>query len=203
MRRFRVQRAYFRKWSVRYTQHATARFKASTEEVGTFVEHWLSAGKEMKESMLLISSLNDKLTQELDNRKKDLAASQKNAEFLRNEQLSLAIAMKNAKLEIERLQEVISKSSMRYFVDIKPIHGNVVENVPAALEQYIAQKEEEKQRLLAERAIQQAAMVQKQAKTIQTAKRRKTTFNTQTSRSSNRGRPTRKSLAAETSTIPE
>lgn len=203
MREFRKKRTFFRRWAVRYTEHSTTRFDNFKNEVSTYVEHWESAGNEMKSSMVLISSLNEKLTTELAGRKTDLENSKRTVEFMKNEQLSLALAMKNAKAEIERLQELIGKSSMRYFVDIKPIHANVVENVPAALAAYIAQKEEEKQRLAAERAAQQAALIQKNQRPVNSgAKRRKTTFSgvkNGVSRNS-QNRPTRKSLSTDQTT---
>jgi hypothetical protein len=120
--------------------------------------HWGAAGAEMRESRVLIAQLNEKLSGELHRRKADLARSQATTAFMKDEQKSLIYAMMHIKLEIENLHRTIAKSAMRYFVDIKPIHEHVVQDVPAALAHYMAQKEQEKARLLAVKAAQAAAV---------------------------------------------
>jgi len=178
MRKYRTMRRFFRKWRVKYGKHSNERFNNDLEEVDMFVNNWEQAGSEMKESMVLISQLKEKLTTELNRRKNDLDKSNKTIEFMKNEQKSLSSAMRNSKAEIEKLHEIIGKSSMRYFIDIKTVHKHVVEDVPGALQQYIQQKEEEKQRMIAEKAAAAAAITN--TKTIKNnpsvPKRRKTVF---------------------------
>jgi hypothetical protein len=106
----------------------------------------------MRESRLLIAQLHEKLSKELRQRRTDLATSQSSVLFMKDEQLSLIFALESIKFELESLHCVVGKSAMRYFVDVKPVHGNVVRDVPEALASYLAQKEEEKARLAAEKA---------------------------------------------------
>lgn len=162
MRKYGMMRKYFRKWFVKWTKNTTERYEVELTEVNTFVQQWDLAAKEMNESMVLINDLSQKLTDELTKRKEDLAGAKKMASFMKNEQQSLAYAMRNAKLEIERLQELVGKSPMRYFIDIRPVHAHVVEDIPGALEAYIQQKEEERKRLLEETAAQQEYINQQQ-----------------------------------------
>jgi hypothetical protein len=153
----------------------------AAKDIDLYTTHWTAAGLEMRESMVLIAHLNDKLTTELTRRKADLAASQATAVFMRDEEKSLMYAMANVKREIEQLHQVVARSGMRYFVDTKPIHGHVVQDVPGALASYMEQKEQEKARLLAQKAAQMAAVLappkpQKQQQTAAEKKRRRTMF---------------------------
>ena len=93
---------------------------------------------------------------------------------MRDEQKSLALAMRATQFEIEKMHSMIGKSSMRYFVDIKPIHGDVVADVPGALAHYMELKEQEKQRL-AQKTAAPVPPIRKQARR-DSLKRRKTTF---------------------------
>lgn len=200
MRRYRSVLRCFRRWSVRFTQRQTLRFKEESKAIDEYTRHWASAGNEMRESMILISQLNEKLNAELTKRKSDLSRSTAAANFMRDEQKSLAHAMANVKMEIERLHAIIGKSSMRYFVDIKPVHGHVVEDVPGALTQYIEQKEQEKQRLMAQKAAAAAAAAAPQQRQTRNSnnrdvKRRKTTFGAHRKGSANApSRKARKSM---------
>ncbi|OHT04148.1 hypothetical protein TRFO_06473 [Tritrichomonas foetus] len=186
MRKYRTIRQAFRRWNVRYMAKQTQRFLDDAKSVNSYTRHWAAAGNEMSESMNLISQLNTKLTQELEKRKEDLSKSVATAIFMKNEQKSLAYAMQNVKMEIEKIHKFIGKTSMRYFVDIKPIHSHVVDDVPTALAQYIEQKEAEKARLLAQKqaAAQAQISAPKQTRNTNNAnKRRKTTFAQQHTRS--------------------
>lgn len=207
MRKYRVIRQCFRRWNVRFIVRQTLRFQEETKSVDSYIKHWASAGDEMRESINLIGQLNEKLSSELTRRKTDLAKSVASADFMKNEQVSLALAIKNVKYEIEKLHGIIGKSSMRYFVDVKPVHGHVVADVPKALEQYIEQKEAEKQRLIAQKAAAAASItpVQRQTRNTQNtnaSKRRKTTFvpsthqSTKQSRQQSRASRSRKSTGS-------
>lgn len=198
-RKYRIIRQYFKRWNVKFLTRQTLRFQTDTKNIESYIRHWSAAGTEMRQSMVLISQLNTKLTGELQKRKEDLETSVATTNFMRNEQKSLAFAMQNAKDEIERLHEIVGKSSMRYFVDIKPVHGHVVRDVPGALQQYIEQKELEKQKLLQQKQqTQQEKIIQQRSqKSPSPTKqlRRKTNFINQhskgrlnPSRSSNRSR---------------
>ena len=172
MRKHMMIKSCFRRWSVRFMNRQAQRFTTEMKNIEGYTLQWLSAGTEMRESMGLIRQLTDKLNVELDRRKKDLTHSLATVSFMRDEQKSLALAMQNAKFEIERMHSIIGKSSMRYFVDVRPIHGNVVEDVPGALRQYMEQKEQEKLKLAQKAAMPQP--VQKQ--TRNDGRRRKATF---------------------------
>ncbi|KAK8887275.1 hypothetical protein M9Y10_038313 [Tritrichomonas musculus] len=177
MRKYRLIRQAFRRWNVRFLTRQTARFQQEAKDIQSYTQHWASAGSEMKESMSLISQLNTKLASELEKRKADLNKSLATTTFMKMEQKSLAFEMQNMQAEIERLHSIIGKSSMRYFVDIKPIHGNVVKDVPGALKVYLEQKEQEKQRLLQQKQAQQAQITAQKQKAPPTKSiRRKTAF---------------------------
>lgn len=195
MRKYRIIRQAFRRWSVRFLTRQTARFQQETKDVLSYTQHWASAGAEMKESMVLISQLNAKLAGELEKRKSDLKGSLATTKFMRMEQRSLAFEMQNMQAEIERMHQIITKSSMRYFVDIKPVHGNVVKDVPGALRTYMEQKEQEKQRILQQKQMQQAQIMaqqkQKTPTTVSKSTRRKTGFI----------HPSRSKLASPTKTV--
>jgi hypothetical protein len=142
---------------VRAGARQAQRFREQTSEVTRFTAAWEAAGVEMKESRVLIALLNERLSGELVKRKFDLDRSRATAAFMNDEQKSVVYAMGNVKSEIEKLHGLISKSSMRYFIEIKPIHSQVVADVPAALTQYFEQKEREKQRLIEQKAAAAAA----------------------------------------------
>ena len=172
MRQHMMIKTCFRRWTVRFTRKQTQRYNEELKNMEAYTQQWLAAGNEMRESMKLISQLTAKLNIELDRRKKDLTHSLATVDFMRNEQRSLALAMQNAKFEIERMHSIIGKSSMRYFVDVRPVHGNVVEDVPGALRQYMEQREQERLKL----AQKAAAPPPVQKQTRNETRRRKTTF---------------------------
>ena len=214
MRKYKVMRRFFRKWRVKFKTRQTQRFTSDAKSIKAYTSHWEAAGNEMTESIQLITQLNAKLTNELSKRKEDLSRSLATSDFMKNEQKSLAYAMQNCKMEIEKLHKEIGKTTMRYFVDIKPVHGHVVENVPLALKQYLEEKEAEKSRLLAQKqAAAEAALAasQKKSKATNTSTtsspsrtRRKTTFAHKTPKSSSKpGAKSRKSTLSTIETIPE
>jgi hypothetical protein len=155
MRKFRMIRRCFRKWTVRFGSRQTTRFIEEGKDIDSYTKNWQNAGDEMRESMILIGELNEKLGSELSQRRKDLKESVDMAEFMKHEQKSLAFALANLKFEIEKVHGMIGKSSLRYFVDLKSVHGNVVEDVPYALTRYLEQVEQ--QRIQAQKA---AALLQ-------------------------------------------
>jgi hypothetical protein len=159
MRRFRVVRRSYVRWTVRWVQRQTQRHRLEAKDIDGYTTNWADAGAQMHESMLLISELNEKLSGELQRRKSDLSSSSASAAFLRDEQKSLVYAMVNLKHEIEDLHAIIARSTMRYYVDTKPIHAHVVADVPGALASYIAQKEQEKARMMAQKQAQQQMIV--------------------------------------------
>ena len=173
-RKHQLTKVYYRRWSVRFTRRQTVRYNEEIKGVEGYIKHWASAGSEMRESMELISHLMSKLKLELARRREDLNLSLATASFMRDEQKSLAYAMKSAQYEIEKMHAMIGKSSMRYFIDIKPIHSNVVADVPGALAQYLELKEQEKQRL-AQKAAVPVPPMRKQTRR-ESMRRRKTTF---------------------------
>ena len=201
MRKYRLVKSYYRRWTVRFRKRQTVRYREEIRGLDGYISHWASAGNEMRESMDLISHLMKKLKLELARRKEDLTESLAAASFMRDEQKSLALAMRATQFEIEKMHSMIDKSSMRYFVDIKPIHGDVVADVPGALAHYMELKEQEKQRL-AQKATAPVPPIRKQARR-DSLKRRKTTFiqpakQKTTSTSSRGARPRKGSLQAGT-----
>jgi hypothetical protein len=159
MRKFRVIRRSYVRWTVRWIQRQTQRHRLEAKDIDNYTTSWAEAGAQMRESMLLISELNEKLSSELQRRNADLSSSSGTVAFLRDEQKSLVYAMMNLKREIEDMHAIIARSTMRYYVDTKPIHGHVVADVPGALASYIAQKEQEKARMMAQKQAQQQMIV--------------------------------------------
>ena len=118
----------------------------------------------MQQSLEIINHLNEKLTSEIEKRKNDLKRSIKRSEFMRNEQKSLALAMQNIAIEIKKMHRIIGKSAIGYFLEIRPIQMQAVNDAPNALNRYLKQMELEKQSL-DERKRSVALSLSKQGRT--------------------------------------
>jgi hypothetical protein len=158
MRKYRTIRRCYRRWVVRSLRRQTQQMRNQTKNVEAFANHWKAAATEMRASRLHFAELSEKLVAELHRRRADLVRSQETIAFMRDEQQSLIYALKGMKFEIELLHSKLGKSCMKYFVDVKPIHEHVVQDVPAALANYFVQKEQEQARLQAQKAAHVATV---------------------------------------------
>lgn len=174
---FHSKRVFFFRWVSKFRLLAAKRMEEEADVIEKYSREWKAAGDEMHGSLFLIQQLNERLRAEYDRRIEDLSKTQTRVQFLKAEQDALAFAMRSVYKEIGNLQQTISKSTMRFFIDVRPIHEKVVLDVPGALERYKRMKEEEKRRAEEEKkAAEKAITAPQQAPNPKPNNRRRRTM---------------------------